>query len=223
MRIKIYQIDLDKAMNGDYLSELGNRKVDPSIYKNVYYGDVETESLQDIHDCFFDTTVPTYQGRGFDVSDVIEVIDGEDKVQNGIYYCDKIGFKNIDFDTSKCAEMEGMDVVYVTPNHSPLHIKIGNRLEDLQNAVGGLIEPVYNYDQTITVANEESKIMQMPPNRTLENGIVIHGPFFICGDDGENFTSLKEDEIDKYMGMFSQPEVFDEDYEPDCGFIIYGY
>lgn len=62
MRIKIYQIDLDKNMNGDYLSELGDRKADPSIYKNVYYGDVETESLQDIHDCFFDTTVPTYQG-----------------------------------------------------------------------------------------------------------------------------------------------------------------
>lgn len=223
MRIKIYQIDLDKDMNGDYLSELSDRKVDPSIYKNVYYGDVETESLQDIHDYFFDTTVPTYQGRGFDVSDVIEVIDGEDKVQNGIYYCDKIGFKNIDFDTSKCEEMEGMDVVYVTPGNTPIHIRIRNELKDMQNAVGGLIEPIYNEDQTISVANEESKLLQMPPNRTADYDIVIHGPFFVCGDDGENFMSLNQNEIDKYMGVYSEPEEFPDDYEPDVGFQIYGF
>lgn len=223
MRIKIFQINSEKDEKGMKFRPLGNNQVDSSIYKTVFYGDVTAENLEDIYRIFNEGRPATYQGHSLSVSDVVEVIDGKENVENGTYYCDRIGFKNINFDTSKCSEMEGMDVVYVTPNHSPLHIKIGNRLEDMQNAVGGLIEPVYNYDQTITVANEESKIMQMPPNRTLENGIVIHGPFFICGDDGENFTSLKEDEIDKYMGMFSQPEVFDEDYEPDCGFIIYGY
>ena len=39
----------------------------------------------------------------------------------------------------------------------------------------------------------------------------------------DNGIGMTLDEIDKYMGMFSQPEIFDQDYEPDCGFIIFGY
>ena len=42
-------------------------------------------------------------------------------------------------------------------------------------------------------------------------------------DPVKKVEEAKEDEIDKYMGMFSQPEIFDENYEPDCGFIICGY
>ena len=119
--------------------------------------------------------------------------------------------------------MEGMDVVYVTPGNTPIHIRIRNELKDMQNAVGGLIEPIYNEDQTVSVANEESKLLQMPPNRTADYDIVIHGPFFVCGDDGENFMSLNQNEIDKYMGVYSEPEEFPDDYEPDVGFQIYGF
>jgi hypothetical protein len=223
MRIKIFQINLDSDSKGVKFKPLSEKLINPSIYKNVYYGDVEAETLEDVYKIFNEDRPATHQGHRLSVSDVIEVIDGEGKVNNGTYYCNKIGFKDINFDVSKIQEMEGMDVVYVTPNHSPLHIKIRNSLKDMQNAVGGLIEPIYNDDQTISVANEESKILQMPPNRTLENGIIINGPFFICGDGGENFISLSKEEINKYMDMFSQPEKFDFDtIEPNCGYTIYG-
>lgn len=222
MRIKIYQIDSNKDTKREKFRPLSNQKINPSIYKKVFYGDVVAGTLEDIFIMFNDNRPPTHQGHSLSVSDIIEIIDGEGKVNNKIYYCDRIGFKEIKFDTSKCAEMVGMDVVYVTPGNPAIHIRIGRELSDLQNAVGGLIEPIYNGNQ-IVIANEESKLIQEPPNRTLENGIVVHGPFFVCGDDGENFTSLNENEINKYIELFSKPEIFPEDYKPDLGFTIYGF
>lgn len=223
MRIKIFQIDSEKDVRDMKFKPLGSNEVNPSIYRNVYFGDVDAENLEEICRMFNGKRPATHQGHSLSVSDIVEVVDGEGKVKNGSYFCDRSGFKGIDFDGGKCEEMEGIDVVYVTPGHTPIHIRIRNTLEDMQNAVGGLIEPIYNEDQTVSVANEESKLLQMPPNRTADYDIVIHGPFFVCGDDGENFISLNQNEIDKYMGVYSEPEEFPDDYEPDIGFHIYEF
>ena len=61
------------------------------------------------------------------------------------------------------------------------------------------------------IANEESKINGMRPNRSVKNddGVMvdfIFGPAFICDCRGENLDSLSDEQIDRYGKMFRYPE-----------------
>ncbi len=226
MRIKIFQIDSDKDTKRDKFFGIPKDGVSPTIYKNVFYGDVEAENLEDVYRIFNQDRPPTYQGHSLSVSDVVEVCnDNEDLVTaNGFYFVKGIGFEPIKFDSSQTEEMSGMRVVYVTPNNTPLDIRIGTDLRDLQNAVGGLIQPIYNYDNTIIVGNDEAKIIGMKGNRHLDYGGVIAGPFFVCGDGGEDFRSLTDEEVEKYMQKYAEPELItDSEVEADTGFTIISF
>ena len=37
---------------------------------------------------------------------------------------------------------------------------------------------------------------------------IIFGPFFICDCSGENFKSLSEEQLQKYLKLFFYPEAF---------------
>ena len=50
--------------------------------------------------------------------------------------------------------------------------------------------------------------MGLPLNRVLENYDIIAGAFFVCGIQGENFSSLTEKQMQKYQQMFLSPEKF---------------
>ena len=51
---------------------------------------------------------------------------------------------------------------------------------------------------------------------------IMAGPFFVCGDSGESFRSLTDEEVTKYMARFAQPEdISPEEVEADMGFMIY--
>ena len=95
----------------------------------------------------------------------------------------------------------------------------------MQRAVGnGLIEPIYMDDSCVLVGNEESKLRGMQGNRHLDGGGIIAGPFFICGDAGENFRSLTDEEVDKYMEKYAEPEdISDDETQSDIGFILFGF
>lgn len=83
--------------------------IDESRYKNVFYGDIEANNLEDIYEKLnVGNKPPTYMGYSLSVSDVIEVIEGADDNLNGkTFFCDDVGYRTIDFDTSKCQTMEG--------------------------------------------------------------------------------------------------------------------
>lgn len=90
---------------------------------------------------------------------------------------------------------------------------IGASLEEMQEAVGGLIEVISPFDDDIClVCNEEGKINNLPLNRAIKDGEtimdIIAGTFFICGAGEEDFTSLNGYQVEKYMDMFKWPEVF---------------
>ena len=218
IRIKIYQIDTDKDENRRAFMNMPEEGIDSSIYKTVYYGDVDAESLEDVFEKFNTDRPMTFQGRSLSVSDVVEVLDGKGKIENSCYFCDTIGFQKAEFDPSQCAYMDGIRVVYVTPGNTPLDIRIGKGLKDMQNAVGGLIEPIYcEREGIVLVGNEESKLMGMKGNRRIGNTIIA-GPFFVCGDDGENFVSLTDEETAEYMDKFAQPQnISDEEVQADMG------
>lgn len=96
-------------------------------------------------------------------------------------------------------------ILMVEPHKAPFEMTVANQLNDLQETVGGLIEIVDNGDGTLIVCNEELKLNGMDGNRRLE-GDVIAGPFFIVGEQGEDFRSLTDSEVEKYMQRFGEIE-----------------
>lgn len=153
----------------------------------------------------------------------VDKLEGQNipAIESGAYFCDRIGFKKVDFDESAAqAPNNLMSVVYVEPNRKPFVSEIEHTLESEQKAVGGLIELVYNDDETAIVCNEEGKLKGMEGNRRIGNGSsIIAGPFFIVGLTEGDFRSLTESEVMKYMDKFEEPEeISQEEVEADMGF-----
>ncbi len=119
---------------------------------------------------------------------------------------------------------EKMKVVMVEPNKPAYITEIGNDLASMQEAVGGLIEPIYFLKDAIMVGNEEAKLMGMDGNRRFGNNIVA-GPFFICSekmtDNGTVFCSLSNELCEKYVQHFAQPqEISQDEVQRDMGFTL---
>ena len=104
-------------------------------------------------------------------------------------------------------ENELMKIVLVEPHEPPKIIEIENSLEAEQAVVKGLIEVSYfnNDDNVVLISNEEAKLIGMEGNRRTDAGIIA-GPFFVCGTTEDSFRGLTDDEADKYMKLFEQPE-----------------
>lgn len=217
MKIKIYQINSERDTARAKFMGLGQLKdnVDPGSYDEVFSGDVDCKNLKDVFARFNTECHPLYRGHSISVSDVV-------LTEDGAYFCDTIGFKEIDFDESKAHKSDGLlKIVYVEPNRPPFVSEVGNDLKSLQRAVAGYIEPIYLADGTILVGNEESKLKGMEGNRHIGESIIA-GPFFIVGEDGDNFRSLTDDEAQRYMERFTQPEqISQQEAQEDTGFTMH--
>ena len=109
-------------------------------------------------------------------------------------------------------------VVIVEPLKRPRAEEIENTLENLQKIVGGLIELIYPFEdeEIALVCNDEGKINNLPLNRILfdkETGRpldIISGTFFVVSAkfDEEDFTSLSDEDVAKYMKRFEKIEIF---------------
>ena len=104
-----------------------------------------------------------------------------------------------------------MKVIIVKPFTNPYVKEIKGDLKSMQAVVGGYIQAIYPFDDEVAlVCNEEGKINGLMPNRFLlnrHNGICdyICGDFFLCYApcDSENFESMPDNLIDKYIAKFS--------------------
>lgn len=234
MRIKIYQIDSDKDTNQikffgtEHLRKLqGSTDIDPAMYKTVFYGDVDCEDLEDIYQLFNSKRVPTHQGHSLSISDVIQVIDSENEMLKGkCFFCDSLGYRTVDFDTSKCAEMSGLKCIYITPHHTPIELNLEiNNYKVLRDAVKGTIEITRPFDDDIAViGNDEAKLINMEGNRRVGKSIYA-GPMLIVGDNGsEDFVALTKEQAELYKLVFEQPEeISQEEVESDIGFTFYTF
>lgn len=114
---------------------------------------------------------------------------------------------------------ENMRIVMVEPGKPAYVTEIPHTLEAEQKAVGGLIEIVYLDDGGILVCNDEGKLRGLEGNRRLDNGSIIAGPFFIVGDGGEDFRSLTDPEVNRYLQKYAQPEqISQREVQADMGF-----
>ena len=118
-----------------------------------------------------------------------------------------------------------MKVVMVEPNKPAYVTEIGDDYESRRNAVGGLIEliPFLHDPHAVMVGNEEAKLIGMEGNRRFMESIVA-GPFFVCGDEGEDFCSLTDEQCEKYVKLFAQPhEISQDEVEQDMRITLIGF
>lgn len=110
-RINIYQInmELDIAqvcfMDLDWTLKHCDGRVPSEAYVCIYTEETEEKPcLEYLFKRFNDPAKPdSYHGRSMSVSDVVEVISG---TGTKAYYCRSIGFEEIEFDSSLCAEQK---------------------------------------------------------------------------------------------------------------------
>lgn len=222
MNIKIYQINSGRdTKNALFLGYerlekfTGSSEVDSSIYDKVYDNNVDCRTLEGVYTMFNTNRPPEFTGHSLSVSDVVEVAESIDDVEKGFYFCDSIGFKKIDFEPEKTQikDVEKIRVVMVELDKEARVVELENNLRAMQHAVLGPIELLSLFDDgAVMLANEEGKLSDLPLNRGIYNNgelfDAIAGNFFICATDGENFTSLSDKQIDKYMELYKEPEQF---------------
>ena len=110
-------------------------------------------------------------------------------------------------------------------------IEIDDKLEAMQDVVGGLIQEYMPWeDEVAIICNEEGKMMGLPLNRGIRSDEgqlqdIIAGDFFICYAplESERFLSMPPELEEKYKEKFDLPEMFMMEngvietikYEPD--------
>ncbi len=110
-----------------------------------------------------------------------------------------------------------MRILVVEPERRPESREINGSLEEMQDIVGGLIQPIYPFEDAsiALVCNDEGKLLNLPANRGLRDETgqiydIIFGTFFLCGapPDCEHFTSLTPEQEERYRKLFYTPEMF---------------
>ena len=101
-----------------------------------------------------------------------------------------------------------MNVLMVEPGMAPYEKEI-NGLEQMQAAVGGLITAIYPFEEPVAVvANDESILLGMEFNRSMEGGYGgVFGPFFVCGLNEDSFCSLTPEQMERYKKEFHHAEI----------------
>ncbi len=212
MKIKIFQINTDRDVNNvkfagyDSLEKWqGTTDIDASLYDEVFDGEVEASGLEGIYTIFNTQAVPFHRGQSLSMSDIVTTEDGA-------FYCDRFGFQKVDFDESLAHKPDNLlKVVYVEPHKSAVIKEIDE--EGFARAVEGSYERIYTKDNCFFVCNQNAKFEGMEGNRTYNDGEeIIAGPFVVVGR-GENlsFRSLTDEEAERYMKRFAEPEEISQD------------
>ena len=102
----------------------------------------------------------------------------------------------------------------IAPMERPEIYYLENNLEALQKAVSvgadyvGLIEIIDLDERACIVCNEEGKLINLIPNRRIEDDIIC-GVFYVVGQNDEgDITSLTDEEIERYEKQFADIEYF---------------
>ena len=109
-----------------------------------------------------------------------------------------------------------MRILVVEPMCVPYEKEITPSLAAMQAVVGGTIQAIYPFKEPIAlICNDEAKLLGLPLNRALYDGSgriydVVAGTFFLCNAplDSSEFTSLDDDQIQRFMCPFRYPERF---------------
>ena len=223
MKIKVYQIDHEKdsrnVMFMDYAFTEKHGGVNPAVYKCVFDGNVDAGNLEEIF-ALLNTEAPVgFNGHSLSMSAIVETEDG-------FHFCDTIGFKTLEsFDATQAEPITGRRMLVVEPHKEPYEMVIPDNLDALNQAVGGIIDCTYPFDDnTYVISNDEAKCMGLDGNRRI-SGSIYAGVFLIAADDGYGGTAdLTDEQVEKYTEMFRDPEdISPEEVQDDMGFTVIFY
>ena len=230
MKIKIYQIDQDRdKLRVKFCGLQETQKIqhskgqsvllNPSIYNEVFSGEVDCKTLEDIYQLFNLDHPPTHRGHSLSVSDIVEITENSNNYLQGCFFCDSLGFESIDFDVSKTFKPDNLlRVVMVEPGKPAYEAEIEDTLKSLQRAVRGRMEVTFPLGTDLPViSNAQSKSENLPNNREIHGGIYA-GNFLIIGDGGnDTFCSLTDDQVQQYLERFKEPEFSNENMDEESG------
>ena len=170
----------------------------------------------------FDDEVWRCELNNEDISSVVLRND----IEVGSYFVDHVGFKKLDeFDTTKCAEMDGLRMLMIQPHRTPIVTFVREDIDDLQRAVSdhgedSRIQYTYPFDDDCMVlGNDDAKCIGMEGNRRFGESIYA-GPIFITRDNhNSGLCSLTDEQVQKYSEMFAEPQDISQDeVQADMGF-----
>lgn len=98
---------------------------------------------------------------------------------------------------------EMIRVVTKQPGASPRTMLISNRLESLQNRVGGYIETVSVFKDVVLICNEEGKLKRMQPNFLYGFDMIV-GPVVFAGTQRDKLVSLTPEQIEKVRELIKE-------------------
>lgn len=143
----------------------------------------------------------------------------ENRWRDGEYVLDAESFSEVDYFVEAerdlpSVEAEKINVLLVKPGQFPKEVQIGTKLEELQEAVGGMIEVTYPFDELVgIICNDEGKINGLPLNRAMRDADgkvydIIAGDFLVVGLTEDDFCSLTPEQVKFYEEKFHRPETF---------------
>ena len=115
-----------------------------------------------------------------------------------------------------------MLILMVEPGKTPYPAQMEDSLEVMQAAVGGLIQALYPFDDSVAlVCNDEGKLLGLPWNRALtdDHGVpydIVCGTFFVAGLKEDDFASLTEQQIEKYKDKYSNEMILSVPKQPEA-------
>lgn len=225
MRIKIYQINSDRdtlrvkfagLQETQKVQRLNGRSalLDPTLYDEVYDGEVDCKTLEDVYTLFNTNHPPFFRGHSLSASDVVEITENNNNYLHGFFFCDSVGFEHINFKAKQTHKPDNLlRVVALEPGKPAYEVEVADHFRAFQQAVRGHFEVSYPFeDDAVLVVNEEGLINGMELNRTI-NGNLYVGPAFIVKNGGDgNLYSLTDEQVQKYLAAFQTPEL-DEDMD----------
>ena len=113
-----------------------------------------------------------------------------------------------------------MKIIKLEPQKPAEVIEIEHSLEAMQKIVGGYIDLIYPFNDSVAmIMNDDGKLQSLPLNRVLRHQDtgqiydVVCGTCFLIGapNDSDEFTDLTDEQIEKYMKFYRLPEYFMSD------------
>ena len=108
-----------------------------------------------------------------------------------------------------------MRILLIESGQPAVEKEINGSLQSMQEIVGGTIQAIYPFEDPVAlICNDEGKLLGLPLNRALYDEAcgnvcdVVVGTFFVCGAPvgAEDFTSLTDEQMEKYKKRFDRPE-----------------
>lgn len=211
MKIRIFQIDHDKDEKHlafrDYQTAIAkNGRIDESIYKQVYGGDVSYRNLEEVFAlCNGDNRPAGYIAESMSVSNVVEIEQGNNHC---CFYVDSIGFKSVEFDIDKADRSDMMKILVCENEKVPYEAEIPHDIHAMQNVVDGCIEPIYfePKQDALVWCNDEFLLNNSKPNRIVGD-CLVHGTFYVSGNCKNEYgewdsCSLTDEQVAKYTEQF---------------------